>query len=201
MKPLNLIILGFLLVIAGCSLGPVQEIAKAKAAVTAAKAAGAEKYFSQEFKSIQDSLDAVLTDAAKLNLVNPLVRSYKKIKARLATVAADAERLAQKADREKAEVRKEVNADLEKLDSAITATKELMQLAPKEGKKLKTLLETKAKEIEATVKKETEIQSLKNNGEFLKARQAAESAVSAIGKVQDEITSAIENAVPTEKKK
>jgi hypothetical protein len=192
---------GLAFMLAGCAKEPVQEIAAAQAAVAAAKAVQAEKYLAREFASADEALKTALAEVKKQKIANPLSRNYEKAKADLASVVKSAALLKEKAGTEKVKVQADLETALSKLKSAVTEAKALVKKAPAKSKEAKTLLEAKAKEIEAEAAKATDIKDLKKSGEFIAARDAANSAIAAIESIKAELVAEIEKAAPKARKK
>jgi hypothetical protein len=193
--------LGLALILAGCAKEPVSEIAAAQAAVAAAKAVQAEKYVAREFASTEVALSSALAEVKKQKIANPLSRNYEKAKADLASVVKSAALLKEKAGTEKVKVQADVESALSRLKSAVAEAQELVKKAPKKGKEAKELVEAKAQEIEAAAAKATDIKNLKKSGEFIAARDAANSVIAAIESIKSELAAEIEKAAPKAKKK
>jgi hypothetical protein len=192
---------GLFFMLAGCAKEPVQEVAGSQSAVAAAKAAGADKYIAKEYYAVEEALKQALAEVQKQKIANPLSRNYEKAKASLASVSATATTLKEKAAAEKAKVQAELETALAKLNSSAAEAKELLKKAPKKGKDAKAMVEAKTKEIETAAAKATDILALKTSGEFIAARDAANSALAGIETIKAELAAEFEKAAPKAKKK
>lgn len=193
---MTVVAIGFFLMLAGCDKEPTQEIAGTQAAVAAAKTAGADKFMSKEFASMDELLKATLAEVQKQKASNPLSRNYAKIKTSLATIATTAAALKDQAGAEKAKVQAYVETAITKLNSDAAEAKEAVKKALKKSKTAKASVEAKVKEIEAAAAKSVEVQKLKASGDLLAARDTVNAAIAEIESVKGELGVSAQAAPP-----
>ena len=118
-----------LLLIAGCSKQPMQEINAAKSAVDSIISEGAEKYLHDDAKRLNDNLaramDEVKAQDAKI------FKNYGKAKEMLTDVKAEAEAINSKLPAIKEDSRKNAITAMEDAKTAMDATKALLAKAPR----------------------------------------------------------------------
>ncbi len=174
----------------GCAEAPKQEVTDAQAALDAAKAAEAHLYAGDQFKALQDSLDAATAEIQQQDAKFALMRNYDRAKALLLSVVNSAEGVKQAAAANKEAVKAEADTLQKQLVASIAAAKELMKKAPKgkEGRAALEMIQNDINTLEASI---AEIGNAFNGGDFLGARDKAQAAVTKINSIIEELNNAI----------
>lgn len=190
-KALLLAIIAFgLLAIAGCSKPPEAEMAAAKAAIDAARAAEAEQYVPQQFRMVSDSMNAANAMKTEQDGKFALFRSYGKSKEAFIRVEGLANKVVEDAKAEKERVRQQVMAMMGEVKTMIDSANVAWEKAPK-GKDNKADLELIKNDLMSLGASYTEAEADFNGGKFLTARSKFESVKSRTQSIMDEIAAAV----------
>ncbi len=186
-------LVGAVLVLAfvfGCAEAPKQDIEAAQAALQAAKAAEADRYAADQFKAVQDSLDAAMAEIQQQDSKFALMRNYDRAKAMLQSALTAANAAAQAAATNKEAARVEADTLKKQLEGSIAAAKELMKKAPKgkEGRAALEMIQNDINTLEASV---AEITNAYSSGDFLTAKDKAQAGVTKINSIIEELNNAI----------
>jgi hypothetical protein len=178
-----------LLAIAGCSKPPEAEMAAAKAAVDAARAAEAEQYVPQQFRMVSDSLNAANAMKTEQDSKFALFRSYGKSKEAFVRAEGIANKVVEDAKAEKERVRQEVMAKLAVAKTGIDSAMVALEKAPK-GKDNKADLELIKNDLMGLSSAYTEAEADFNAGKFLVAKGKVESLIQRTQSIVSEIEAA-----------
>jgi hypothetical protein len=167
------------MMITGCAKEPIREMGMAKAAMDSAKAAQADVYLPDQFASVNESLNAALSDIDRQKAASALKRNYDKDKQSLVSVVSSAADLKAKAAEEKARVQSEVEASVARATSAIAEFKAGFKKPPKSKKARAAFSAVRGKlaGVEALVK---DAQNAQAAGDILGAREKVNSALAKI---------------------
>lgn len=152
----------------GCAKPPEVEIANAKAAVEAAKAAEADRYVPAEYQALSDSLDAAMTEVENQKSKFAMFRSYKNVTAQLNNVVVLAEPVKEYALIRKEEVKEEAQQMLAEATTLVSEVNTLIARAPrgKEGKEALEAIKNDLALVEATL---AEVSTLIESGDYMTA--------------------------------
>jgi len=187
---LTVVTVVLLMLVIGCAKPPQQELDAAKAVLTAAKDAEADRYMPAEFNAAQDSLNAAMTEIETQKSKFALTRNYGHAKQLLdaATKAATA------AKDNVAAKKEEVKAEAEKLvadaDAAMAEATALLKKAPK-GKEGREALEAIQGELAAVETSMVDAKTQLANGDFLSARDKVSAGLQKINSIKEELNQAI----------
>jgi hypothetical protein len=183
------VVLMFVVVTTACNKVPQVELDAANAAVTEAKAAGADIYLPEQFKALSDSMSAV-TEAIEVQK-SKLFGKYADIKVKLASYTEQAAALQAETAVKKEEIKAEVTAAIETINGLVASNKELLAKAPKgkEGKAAIEAIEGELTVIEGSV---AEISSLLEADNLLGAQSKAKAAIEKGNQINAELTEVIE---------
>ncbi|MCX5850513.1 MAG: DUF4398 domain-containing protein [Deltaproteobacteria bacterium] len=184
----------------GCAKVPQPEIDAAKASLSAAKTAEADRYVPEEYSGANQALNAATTEVEKQNSKFVLFRSYKEAVKMLADAKMKAEEAASAAAAKKEEVKKETEAVMAEITASIESTKGLIATAPKgkEGKQALEAIQTDLTAVEASLQ---EANTVYQGGDYLTAVDKAKSVLEKAKALNDEMTQAIEKYKSLKKKK
>lgn len=175
------IILAFIM--AGCAKPPQQQMDAAKAAVEACKAEGADVYAADEFKKLDDDLQAALDQVT--------AKKYKQAREMLIKVAADADALKATIPAKKEEAKNAAMAAQDEARAALDEAKALLEKAPK-GKGTKADIEAFTADLKGLEDSFPEIQAAIDKGDFLEAKDKAVAIKDKAASISDQIKQAIE---------
>lgn len=164
------IILLFLLLAAGCSSQPVQEINAAKAAVDNVVSEGAEKYAQEDALKLNNTLNSAMEEIKKQDA--KFIKDYSGAKDMLARVKAEAELLRSGLAAKKEEARKKALLAQGALTSALDDLRAKLPAAKASTLDLEAL-ETDVKSAEDLAQ---EVQKLIVAEDFLAAEEKAKAA-------------------------
>jgi len=171
-------IAGLLLIIAGCAEPPQQEIDEAKAALEAAKSAEADIYVPDMYNAAKKALDDALA------LVEE--GDYDEAKTLLISAKESAVKAAEAVAGKKEEIKNEVEEMLAGIPEAVKETKNLWKKAPR-GKGTREALEMIKRDIEAAEAAVPEVTATLESGDYLGARQKAQSIMGKLNSLQAEL--------------
>ena len=181
---------GMTILFTSCAKLPEMEMANAKAAVEAAKAAEADRYVPAEYRALQDSLNVANTEVENQKSKFVLFRSYKKATVKLNNVITLGNTVKENAGIKKEQVKAEAQQTLAEATTLITETKDLFAKAPK-GKGTKEALEAIQSDIALVEASLAEVSTLLNNGDFLTALDKAKAAKDKAASLKTELEEAI----------
>lgn len=158
-----------------CAKLPEVEIANAKAAVEAAKAAEADRYVPAEYKALNDSLNVAMTEIENQKSKFALFRSYKNVTAQLNNVVTLSETVKEEAGIRKEEVKEEAQQMLAEATTLVSEVNDLIAKAPKgkEGKEALEQIKGELALVEATL---AEVSTLIESGDYLTALDKVKAA-------------------------
>jgi hypothetical protein len=178
------------LIISGCAKAPVVEVDAVKAALADAKTAEADRYANSEYGTANSSLAAAQSEVEHQNSRFALLRNYDQAKQLLTKAQADAQAAKSTADTNKAQVRSEAESTLQQTQTAIMEAKDLMTKAPK-GKEGKAALELINADITMLETSLPEVTTTISNGDFLTARDQAQSKLTKANSIKQELQDVI----------
>jgi len=181
---------GMALLFTSCAKVPEMEMTNAKAAVEAAKAAEADRYVPEEFRAVQDSLNAVLTEVENQKSKFVFFRSYKKVGAKFENVVTLANTAKENAIIQKEEVKNQAQQTLAEATTLVTEVQALIVKAPrgKEGKEALEAIKSDLALVEASL---AEVSTLINNGDYLTALDKGKAAIEKATSLKVELEEAI----------
>ncbi len=185
---LGLLTIAMVFVFSSCAKYPQVEVDAAKAAVEAAKAAGADVYLPEAFTGLLGSLDAatVMVEEQKSKFFS----NYDEAKAKLSEVSAAATQMVTDTEARKAELKEEALAAIESVKGLIAQNQELVEKAPK-GKEGKAALEAIKADLAAVEAAVAEAASLVEAGNFIGAADKAKAANDKAVSINEELNAAI----------
>lgn len=186
----GLIALSLMVLLAGCAKEPSEQINAAKAALDNAKAIEADRYVSEEYSALQDSLNAALAMVEEQNSKFALTRNYDKAQKALEDVVTMADQTRQNAVTRKDETRTEVQQTLAEVKAALQESKELIAEAPK-GKEGRAALAEIQNELTVVESSMNEVTVLINNGDYLTAQDKANAGLAKVQSLNEELKEAI----------
>jgi len=181
---------GMALLFTSCAKVPEAEMANAKAAVEAAKAAEADRYIPQEYRALQDSLNVAMTAVENQKSKFVLFRSYKKSTAQLNNVITLGNTVKENAGIKKEQVKTEAQQTLAEATTLVTEVKDLIAKAPK-GKEGKEALEAIKSDLALVEASLAEVSTLINNGDYLTALDKVKAARDKAQSLKTELEDAI----------
>ena len=163
---------------------PQQEIDNAKAAVESAKNAGADQYVPDKFNEAKRKLDNALAEVDKQK--DAMFGSFDDAKVMLTEASELAKAAEEAVPAKKEEVKAQAEELIAQIPAAVKETKKMMYKAPrgKEGRAALKMIKEELKTAEASV---SEAQAALDNGEYLQARNAAQSILDKIKSLQSEL--------------
>ncbi len=170
-------------IMAGCAKPPQQQMDAAKAAVEACKAEGADVYAADEFKKLNDDLQAALDQVT--------AKKYKQAKEMLIKVAADADALKATIPAKKEEAKNAAVAAQGEARTALDEAKALLEKAPK-GKGTKADIEAFTADLKGLEDSFPEIQAAIDKGDFFGAKDKAVAIKDKAASISEQIKQAIE---------
>lgn len=179
-----------LLAVAGCSKPPEAEMAAAKAAIDAARAAEAEQYVPQQFRTVSDSMNAANAMKTEQDSKFALFRSYGKSKEAFVRVEGLANNVVTEAKAEKERVRQDVMAKLATAKTGIDSANVALEKAPR-GKDNKADLELIKNDLMGLSSAYAEAEADFNAGKFLVAKGKVESVMQRTQNILSEIAAAV----------
>jgi hypothetical protein len=185
--------LGFILLLAlvsGCSKAPQQVIDTAKAALESAKQAEADRYFADEFKAAQDSMNAALAEIETQNSKFGLSRNYDNATKLLEAATGLANQITSQVDTKKEAVRMESQQLFIDLQNGLKEAKDLLKKAPK-GKEGKEVLDAIQSELTTVKGSLLEVTDLTNKGDFISAKDKLVAGLQKVTSIIAELNNAI----------
>lgn len=180
-----------LVLMAGCAKkAPQEDINTAQSAFEAAKAAEADRYAPDEFKTAKDALDTALAEVNHQNSRFGPTRNYDQARQLLqsATIAANTATDAATANKEK--VHTETQDLLAQTQVIVQETKDLLADAPK-GKGGEAALDAIQKDLADVETSLSDVTATMNNGDLLNARDQAKALLAKANSIKAELQQAI----------
>jgi len=172
------------LFLAGCDDVPQQEIDEANAALDAAKKAGADKYVPAKYNAAKQALDKAM--AAVKEEESAMFSNFDDAKSLLATAKTAAEDAAKAVPAKKEEVKGEAEVLLGQIPAGVKAAMDAWKRAPR-GKGTREALQQIKAEIEQADADQAEVKTAIDNGDFLTAKQKAQSISKKLQSIQSEL--------------
>lgn len=193
MKHLRIVgvVLLVMFVVMACAKAPQQAIDAAKAALDEAKQVEADRYAADQFNAAKDSLDAALAEVEKQNAKFAWFRSYGKAEKLLASVTTLAQAAKEAAVANKEKMKVEAEGLLQQADTAIKETEKLLKKAPT-GKEGKAALESIKSDLETVKATLTAANDAMSKGDYLTARDKAQSCIQKANDLSNELNEAIQ---------
>lgn len=174
----------------GCEKPPQIEIDNAKAAVENARNAEAEKYATQMFKALKDSLDAGLKEVEAQNQRFALLRNYDKAKQTLTGVTSRSQQVIDSARENKEKIRRATQEAVAKASAAIDSTVALIARAPR-GKESKEVIAQWESQLQGLTPSLQQAQADLQAENFTAAQRTAEMIQAETSKLQQEVNAVI----------
>jgi hypothetical protein len=175
-------------VLSSCGKKPQVEIDATNAAIEAAKTAEAEVYVPDEFKAVQDSMNAVMADITAQE--SKLFKKFGPAKVKLASTLTLANQVAANAATKKEEVKKQVETLLADIKTVVTENEALMKKAPR-GKEGAAVLEAMKTDMAAIATSCTDAQGMFDKGSYMDALNKAKAAKERADGINTELKDAI----------
>jgi hypothetical protein len=181
---------GMAIIFTSCAKLPEVEMANAKTAVEAAKAAEADRYVPAEYRAVGDSLNACMTEVENQKSKFVLFRSYKKVTVRLNNVITLANTVKENAGIRKEQVKAEAQQTLAEATTLVEEVKALILKAPKgkEGKEALEAIQSDLALVEASL---AEVNTLLTSGDFLTALDKVKASKDKAASLKTELEEAI----------
>jgi hypothetical protein len=177
------------LVLAGCSSQPAQEIEGAKAAVDAVAAEGGEKFAGPEMKNLNGALSAAMEEVKAQD--GKFFKSYDKAKDMLVKAKADADALKAGLPAKKEQAKTEATAGLAAASDAVSSAKAALAKAPK-GKGAAADIEALKGDVQGLDAALAEAKPLIEAQDYSAAKDKAASIKAKADEVSAAVTAAIE---------
>jgi hypothetical protein len=178
-----------LLLVVGCSKPPEPEMQNTQAAMQAAKAAEAEQYAPQSFRTAMDTLNAAKAAKEEQDSKFSLFRSYGKSKAMFVSAQSLMEKATGDAQAEKERVKAQVMEMMTNAQAAIDAATIALEKAPR-GKGSKADIEMIKNDLTAVNTAFAEAKAEFDAGKFLASRAKLESVMAKAQAIINEIEQA-----------
>ncbi len=169
------VVVGVLVLGAGCAKRPDAEVAAAKSAVEQARSAGAPEYVAEAFRGAETGLQKAQEEIKAQDDRFALTRNYDKAKESLARVKADAEKVRTDAGAAKEQAKVEAEAARTDAQAALGTAKALLAKAPK-GKGTKADIEAMGADLKAAEAALGDVRTALDNQDYLGAKAKAVSA-------------------------
>jgi hypothetical protein len=183
----------------GCAKVPEKELADSKAALEAARVAGADQFASEFFMAANDSFKAAMDEISKQNGQNSFVRNYDKAKNLLNSCIKLAKDATQSVQENKEEIRLQTQKQIEQIGQLIKEAKDLVAKAPKKtDKKLMAGLQNELRAVESMF---AETNNLMNNNILIAARDRSAQCMEKAVVVNANIKNSIEKSPAPKKSK
>jgi hypothetical protein len=191
-------VFGMLLILlfAGCSKQPTEDITAAKSSADALIAEGADKYAPEDMKRINDELTVAMDEVKTQD--GKFMKNYGKAKEMLVKVKADAEALKSGLSVKKEEAKNNALDAQEAAKTAVKDAKTLLAKAPK-GKGSKADIEAMKADLKGLEGSLADVQSAIDAEDYASATEKATSIKEKAAEVSSQVTKAMEK-VGTKKK-
>jgi hypothetical protein len=178
-----------ILLFAGCSKQPAEDITAAKSSVDGVIAEGADKYAPEDAKRINDELATAMDEVKTQD--GKIMKNYSKAKEMLVKVKADAEALKAGLAVKKEETKNNALAAQEAAKTTIKEAKTLLAKAPK-GKGSKADIEAMKADLKGLEDSLADVQSAMDTEDYASAAEKATSIKEKAAEVSSQVTKAME---------
>ncbi len=185
------LVLGFGLLLAGCSSAPTAEITATKAAVTSIQTEDARTYAPESLKAAEDELNKALAEVQAQDAKFGLSRDYKQASTMLKSAKDLSEKTKNDAEVGKAKARSDAEATIAALPQLIDDAKKALAKAPK-GKDTKADLEAMQGDLKLAEEALTEAGTAMSQTKYAEALAKANSAKSKASAIVDQVKQAQE---------
>lgn len=168
----------------GCDEVPQQEVDEANAALDAAKQAGADQYVADKYNAAKQALDRAT--AVVKEEEDAMFGNFDEARTLLATAKTAADEAAAAVPAAKESVKQETESILAGVSDEVKKTMDLWRRAPR-GKGTREALQLIKADIEAADAAQAEVQAALDSGDFLTARQKAQSIIAKLQSIQAEL--------------
>jgi len=173
-------------IFAGCAKAPEKELADAKAALSAAQAAEADKYLAGRYDEAVKALGAAEAEINKQNAAFILSRKYSEAARLLNATTTIATELKTEAPGAKDAIKADVEAALPTAQSAITELRKDVKKALKsKGKEAVAAMEAELTAAESAL---AQVSAEMTAGNYLNAKQQIDEAKAKTRKVSDQLS-------------
>lgn len=179
--------------VGACAKPPVEALEAARVALDAAQAGEADRYVSDLYLAAADSFSLAQTEIETQNAKSAFTRNYDHAAALLAYVSETAAAAqAQVAERKEA-VRVANETLFTEVDAAIASANDLMKKAPRGKDGAAALAQIRA-DLDLVAPALEEARAAQAAGDFIRARDVAQSAIERVNGLIAELNTAIEAA-------
>jgi hypothetical protein len=192
MKKLSLMsaALGVALLTFACASEPKEAVNAAKAALEAARSAGAADYAPEAFAAAETAMANLDAELKVQSEKFALTRSYAKATELAAAVSKAAETATTEAAAGKEKMKAEVTTLVEEVKTALTTTKEMLAKAPK-GKGSAADIEAMKSDVAGIESSLPDIDAAISAGKFKDAKAKAEAAKQGLDKIVADVQAAM----------
>jgi hypothetical protein len=192
MKKLSVIsaALGVALLTFACASEPKEAVNAAKAALDAARTAGAADYAPEAFAAAETAMASLDAELKVQSEKFSLTRSYTKATELAAAATKAAETASAEAATGKEKMKAEVATLLEQVKTALTTTKEMLAKAPR-GKGSAADIEAMKSDVAGIEASLPDIDAAMTAGRFKDAKAKAEAAKQGLDKIVADVEAAI----------
>lgn len=180
--------IALLLLFAGCSKAPTQEINAAKASVDTLMTEGADKYASDDAKKVNDELNAAMDEVKAQD--GKLLKNYSKAKEMLARAEADAETMKAGMAAKKEEARNNAVSALEAAKNSVENANALLAKAPR-GKGSKADIEALKSDVKGLEDSLPNVQKSIDGEDYMAAAQQADTIKLKADSISEQINQAL----------
>ncbi len=185
------IVLGFLVVLAGCAKPPDSELTAAKNALEEARNAGAADYVADVFKAADDQLQKAKEEITAQETRVALARNYDKTRELLAKAKAEADKAKIDAVSAKEKAKGEAETGLREAQAALGQAKLLLAMAPT-GKGSKGDIKALKGNVRTAEEMLLNIKTSLDTGDYLEARAKEQSVKEKAAAVSEQVKHAME---------
>jgi len=188
----SFVVISFVVLLSGCAKVPQAELDAVNAAIEDARTNGADVYLPGEYASLQDSMNVInqLVEEQK----GKLFKSYKVVKAKVATLTAAAATVKGNVETKKVEVKAEIDALTVEVTGLVATAKAYVAKAPrgKEGAAAVDAINTEVGNIETGLTQE--IPAKLTAGDLMGALDWLKATKEKVNGIIAELTAAYEKA-------
>ena len=188
----SFVVISFVVLLSGCAKVPQAEIDAVNAAIEDARTNGADVYLPGEFAALQDSMNVInqLVEEQK----GKLFKSYKVVKAKIATLTAAAATTKGNVETKKIEVKKEIDALTVEVTGLVATAKAYVAKAPrgKEGAAAVDAINTEVGNLETGLTQD--IPAKVTAGDLMGALDWLKASKEKVNNIITELTGAYEKA-------
>ncbi|MGD9488043.1 MAG: hypothetical protein AB7W47_08475 [Calditrichaceae bacterium] len=184
---LTMIVAGIMIfMMTGCADAPQAELDEARAALEAARSAGADRYVADKFAQAQTALDAASAEITKQNDKFAFSRNYDEAKNMLVAARDAANEAANSVEAAKEQVKMEAEGLLARIPDEIKAAKKAISKA-RVGKEGRAALEMIKNDMASTEASVAGVSTAMESGDYLTARDRASSILKKIASLTAEV--------------